>query len=385
MTSANKNNNLPDLTPEAAVCLLSCHLQGKWLSCKVSDVCIKLLQGGFINRVYLVTNKSTQEFVIIRLYGGKQLQSGFSQDPSVLRCIGLEGEVLLCHFMDVNAIGPKILGVFDGGRIEKYVEGNEQTFGSLDDEVTNSIFARKLARMHSLQLPLNKRAKDVLGFIKTSFRDNWDNCFQVIQGIKPATVLFPEQEQLIDMTLKYDFQSLIKYFEQLLPTVGTRVVFCHGDMSRSNFIINENRMDDERVTFLDFEMAGYNLRGSDIGNHFKHRTRDLRKFTRQSATPITMEVEYPDEDERRKFVREYLKEWKRLRGDLFDEKLDNEDNLLLEAEVHDGLHQLFFIAYMIVNPETFSGLGYHPGIYLGVLLLDFEARKTRIQDLQISK
>lgn len=61
--------------------------------------------------------------------------------------------------------------------------------------------------------------------------------------------------------LRDEFNSL---HEKLL-TLNSPVVFAHNDLLLGNVIYTETL---NRVTFIDYEYAGYNYQGFDIGNHF---------------------------------------------------------------------------------------------------------------------
>jgi len=46
-------------------------------------------------------------------------------DKHLLKNNGIPGEVLMYHLISDINVGPKILGVFSGGRIEEYQEDQE--------------------------------------------------------------------------------------------------------------------------------------------------------------------------------------------------------------------------------------------------------------------
>ena len=242
MTSSNLfsklYDHLDDLPKKRALELCSGHLKGSWSSLTEDDIEVTVHEGGLLNRIFLCSNNKSKETVIIRLYGGKMPNS------HMLKSIGIEGEVLIFHLMSVNRIGPKLLGVFDGGRIEEYMKGSHTL--DEDDLMNNEVIAciaKKLARVHAMEVPIDKRPRD---FIKCYLHE------------------------------------------------GNRC-------------------------------------------------------------------------------------WKK-----FDESLDNENNLLLEAEVYDGLYDLFYRGFLTTHQKRLRKK--HPGIRFGRFIVEFQERKQRIyQLLKINK
>ena len=360
-----------------ALSLCSSHLKGSWTNIKEDDIDIHGIEGGFISRLYLLRNKcSPSESVCLRLYGGKIVDN-----TDFLKSIGPEGELLVVHHMDINGIGPKLLGVFDGGRLEEYVDGRHLSFDDMKNEAITGCLARKLARLHSLSLPFNRKPKDFIGIIREAFDSHWKQYHQDMKQEPLPLGGHEDQLSLVQSTLEYDFYSLLSWFQETMSAIKTRVVLCHEDVNRSNILVKDSATsDDDRVTLLDFEFAGYSYRGTDVGNHFKHRYRQVGKF-KERRDGKKLVIPYPDEDERRIFVRHYLEEAKKVYPS-FNPSIDNEENLLIEADLHDGLHQLFFVAYMISFPGMFQKLGFNPGVFLGGLITDFEARKQRVEDMR---
>jgi choline/ethanolamine kinase len=300
----------------------------------------------------------------------------------MLRNIGIEGEVLIFHLMDINGIGPKLLGVFDGGRIEQFLEGYDQL--SNEDCANPDVmarFARKLAKLHSLKVPVKKTPKNLVRIIRDNFEKHWPNYrdFMIEREYPPGTT--EEMKKAVQFSIDYDWFKLIDWFEQTLSTVRTRVVFTHNDMNRANCMVHPTRTDEDKLVLLDFEFCGYNHRGCDIGHHFKNRSIDVKKFT-EGENAFDSTIPYPSEEERRHFVKAYLEIAKESYDDP-DESLDNEDQLLLEAEFYGGLYALFFTSFMLCSIEQFRHVAFpiHPGVLMASFIQDYEARQKNTMDL----
>lgn len=368
-----------DLSKTDALKLCSGHLQGLWTTSTEEDIDLTVFQGGFVNRMFLCHNKKADEKVLIRLYGGKIL----NHKGSLLRHVGLEGEVLLYHLMDINRLGPKLLGVFDGGRIEKYIEGsNILQNEDIENDETMSCLARQLARMHSMTVPLDKNPKPMTKIIREQFDKHWKNYHELVLKAVPVAEDTPDTfKELIKTAVEYDWWSMISFFEDNIDRIKTRVVFSHNDMNRGNCIVVPSREGDDKIVLCDFEFSGYSHRGCDIGHHFKHRTVDFKKgFKNMMDQPIP----YPKEEERRKFVKDYLEERKQHSKET-DESLDNENQLLLECEFYGTLYQLFFLACLVIGDQgilTKLDLPIHPGVMMGGFVKDFLERKESIDEMR---
>ena len=375
------NSIADDLTKQKAIDLCSSHLQGNWTSLTENDIDLKAIESGFINRLFLCHNKKSNETVIIRLYGGKLFAE--ASDFNILKNVGLEGEVLIFHSMDVNGIGPGLLGVFDGGRIEQYLEGGHTLSNDefKNNEVT-TVMAQKLAKMHSLKMPLNKNPKDFISLTRATIKKHLEHFNEVVKKKKLPEESPKEFHELVELCYTFDWMKLIDWFEKTLPSIRSRSVFSHNDMNLGNFLVFPNKSGDDKITFLDFECAGYNYRGADIGFHFMNRQIDVKKFYEEGGNTLDTNIAYPSEDERRFFIREYLKVAMKSYSPV-DEDVDNEDHLLLEAEFYGGLYQLFIASFIMSSVDKFEDINFpvHPGVMLGGDIKDLGERKRNVIEL----
>ena len=357
-------NFAADLPKERALQLCSGHLQGSWLSLTEDDIDLSVVPAGVLNRIFLCQNKKSGEKVIIRLYG---------KTSGSVRSHPIETEVLAFHLLDVNKVGPRLLGVFDGGRIEEYLEGHTVNNEDCKNDELMGIFARKLAKMHSLEVPFDKNPNDFLGITKANLEKNLESFIQLMKQEEVP----PESKEKVEMSYNYDWMGLFGWFEKTLPKIKTRSVFSHCDMNRANFMVVPDSP--EKIIFLDFEFSGYSHRGCDIGGHFMCRTIDVSKYCEEGKNPFDIGVEYPKEEERRFFIREYLKVATNLYKDV-DESIDNENHLLMEAEFFNGLVLLFLTSRMIGDVKQILSPD-HPGVMIAGFIKDIEERRKNVIDL----
>lgn len=144
-----------DTTPEdyeTAKKLCSEHLAGNWAD--TTTISAKLLTGGYRSRLFLCAidaplkaeDGDEPRQVLVRL-NGKEMP---------MKSCGEAAEAMAMDALWRADIGPKLIGVFPGGRLEQFVPSK-----ALPCEVARSkpglqAVAQLTARMHSLDVPLKK-------------------------------------------------------------------------------------------------------------------------------------------------------------------------------------------------------------------------------------
>lgn len=122
--------------------------------------------------MYCVTNLVTNESVLIRLFGGKLSQTSY--EFKVLNNIT---ESLLYFELGRRNLGPKLLAVFDGGRVEEFIKSRTLTNRDLRDKKIRADIARKLARVHAIKsFPIDKKPINVINEIKKLIDNYHANC-----------------------------------------------------------------------------------------------------------------------------------------------------------------------------------------------------------------
>lgn len=83
----------------------------------------------------------------------------------------------------------------------------------------------------------------------------------------------------------------------------------------------------EKIMIIDYELSSYNPRGLDIGHHMIMwlLTPDLKTFD------FLGKLDYPDEDIRREFVEEYMRETRKLVEYEFEE-FDSVEHVMMETD-----------------------------------------------------
>ncbi|KAF9812512.1 hypothetical protein SFRURICE_019000 [Spodoptera frugiperda] len=320
--------------------------------------------------------------VLLRIYG--QVHGERAMDAIVT-------ESVIFTLLSERRLGPKLHGVFSGGRIEQYIPARSLLTKELADPALSMKIAEKMAAIHSMEVPLNKEPnwiwKTMYKWLKTVKEERLNN---TAQGKN-------EQEQRIIQQLKNtDLEKEIEWLKKFLATVDSPVVFCHNDMQEGNILLVEDAQaaaDDDvspiyvqtfdsdearsakngldkdnffedantsdtvishmsdlgepKLVLIDFEYCAYNHRGFDIANHFQEWAFDYTNpehpfyYEHQDSTPSLEQKEI--------FIREYLKHYQANVSDRTEVSLDDVNKLLDEVEAFALASHLFWALWSIVN------------------------------------
>ncbi|KAI1285656.1 Choline kinase alpha [Halotydeus destructor] len=340
------DDHASDMTKEDALKLCSSFIGGSWAKLCQEDFNMQVLKGGFVNRIFVCENKGGDnripdepKKVILRLYGGK-----ICKVDHVWRNGGVIEEVLVFYTASNLGLGPKLLGVFPGGRLEQYVES--RTFSDEDflSPEMETLFARKLARMHVIKMPFPRQQNSILDRAELMLPD-W------LEWGKPGLEALDagSEHDLKQLFLDWNLSDEFDWLKSLRPRIKGRQVLAHGDMNRLNCLVVDNAESElDKLLLIDYEYANYGPRGLDIGSHFYNRLLDVSNF----RTGCRSSIEYPSKEEMKHFIRAYNDEIKTMGAYDVDESengLDNEDVMLIEAEFWALCYLIFFHMALVTN------------------------------------
>jgi choline/ethanolamine kinase len=232
--------------------------------------------------------------------------------------------------------GPKLYGVFEGGRLEEYIPSSTLNDDHLQDPTIRKEVAQRIARYHALDLPFTRENKSGLDIVLASYRKKFvKEDFLTNETVK-------ESGADLDFLTSLDVEAEAKWLYEMQEKVGGRIAFCLRDLNRLNCLVrDEPDKHNERVTMIDYEASVYTWRGYDIGCHFSMWTFDLHQ------PEFKAKLDFPSEEIQREYIRNYLEETKKLAYFEFDEKIDSEDHLLMEAHLHGMLGMFFFAIFTL--------------------------------------
>lgn len=136
-----------------------CHeyLRGAWKRISAQELVIKKVSGGLSNLLYYCalpacrpTIHGEPSRVLLRLYG--QLHGERALE-------GLVTEAVIFTMLSESQRGPRLLGVFPGGRLEEYIPARPLLTRELSDPVLSQLVAQKLAQIHMMDVPINKEPR----------------------------------------------------------------------------------------------------------------------------------------------------------------------------------------------------------------------------------
>ncbi|XP_030759677.1 choline/ethanolamine kinase [Sitophilus oryzae] len=317
------------------------YLHGAWKNVTAHDIGFKHISGGLSNLLYHVSLPSDlyntydekkkhhieePKEVLIRIYGQTHGEGALE---------ALITESVIFTLLSERGLGPKLHGIFPGGRIEQYINARPLLNKELADERLSTMIAQKMASLHSMEVPLHKEPDWLWNTI-----DRWlRTCDKKLQGDEVPVFI---KDLLNDVNLKEE----AKWLKMRLEQENSPVVFCHNDMQEGNILMcmdqdKENNPLDKQIVIIDFEYCSYNYRGFDIANHFIEWVYDYKEENHPFFTEDRKN--YPTEKQRLTFIKAYLEERK---------SRENPRKVLKEVEVFTLATNFFWSLWAFINADT---------------------------------
>lgn len=314
--------------------LVSSFFPTEWASTDVDAVHTKEITGGFMNSLQLIWRDTKADSepgaVLIRHFG----KSGSVEEPpSTNMTLSAAQQAVVYWEMSRRGWGPKIYGLFPGGRLEEYfVDSHTLTAAECLQPDTRRGVARSYARLHSLQLPLRRDSGTLIvqEFIE-SMQKKRESVLPKVQAVDdPRAVSYAE---IFERT---DWVGELKWVRDLFEKHSCKTTIIHGDTNHLNVLVKDNSTSNttDRVVLIDYETVSYNYRGFDLGGHFAERMYCYNQINTQLSGSAL-----PNEEEMEAFCEAYLDELRAL-GQGLDEN-DTIEHLMLEARIGRMYHYLF--------------------------------------------
>uniref|UniRef100_A0A1I7YLN0 Choline/ethanolamine kinase n=1 Tax=Steinernema glaseri TaxID=37863 RepID=A0A1I7YLN0_9BILA len=261
---------------------------------------------------------------------------GSEPDSALLRIHGqsdveqLLSESVIFTMLSERRLGPKLLGVFPGGRFEQFIPSRCLQCEEIAYPTMSSVIGSLLARVHTLDVPITKEPNMI------ALAESWLAKLRLTESANREWELKPVNAKVNMETLPATFscESLAKEMllvKRCMFASGSPIVFCHNDLQEGNVLLynkfeyttdgglrntTPSEADEEPLVLIDFEYASYNYRGFDLANHFCEYGIDY-----DCKEPPCYKVhneKFPNAEERRRFLSAYIDEVYKLR--------DSEDN-----------------------------------------------------------
>ena len=207
------------LSPEKALQLVAQFFDEEWpLLTKSQDVQVSRLTGGYSSDVYVVRRCTPSvrepDCIVLRFYNKK-----FKNLP--LRRMDAE-EVLFFAEMARRGWGPKLYGVFDGGRVEEFVVSHTLTPEESKHPAVMKDLAQGFARVHSLTpgIPFCKNKldlvlQDMIDYARSRTQEQKDELRNSILSLD-----HPQSEVVAQLTDPSKWEQEMMWVQQLLPKLS---------------------------------------------------------------------------------------------------------------------------------------------------------------------
>nr|XP_022911009.1 choline/ethanolamine kinase isoform X2 [Onthophagus taurus] len=311
------------------------YLNGPWKQVSAQNIGFNHISGGLSNLLYHISlpetpqqrqhpKKKSQDptSVLIRVYGPTHGDRGIEH---------MITESVIFTLLSERGLGPKLYGLFPGGRIEQYINARPLQTRELSDPKLTHLIAKKMASIHSMEVPLQKEP----GWLWETI-DKWLKRTELILSSDKVP-------DLAKILTQIDYKEEVGWLKKRIDMENCPVVFCHNDMQEGNILIKQDVNDNEgdvKLVLIDFEYCSYNYRSYDLANHFIEYTYD---YTEESPPLYKENFEnYPSVQQRLAFINSYLEETRK-----------NEDPQKILKEVHTftmATH-FFWCLWSIVNTE----------------------------------
>uniref|UniRef100_A0A1A9VZX3 Choline kinase N-terminal domain-containing protein n=1 Tax=Glossina brevipalpis TaxID=37001 RepID=A0A1A9VZX3_9MUSC len=372
--------------------------------------------------ISLPQRQSEPQEVLLRIYGQ-------SHGEDALEAMITESVVFA--LLSERNFGPKLHGIFPGGRIEQYIPARALSTLELADPRISCKIAEKMGEIHSLNIPMSKEP-DWL----------W-NCIQRWQSQLPSILNRKDwygNQCHAEFVGEFNFIEEALWVKSIINRTNYPVMFCHNDFQEGNILMRRDKASNENdslrdslsslrshledsvlenasdlmitnnpnslktkrskitdnndknssanlncsmdsppfnlqatdpdLIIIDFEYCAYNYRGFDLANHFLEWTFDYSS----SEFPFFHhnKDQYPRKEQRDQFIRVYLKKL----NDFDDEwaaAQEDVESVEKEIELFSMLSHLFWGLWSVVNTTSNIEFGY------------WDYAVTRIKEYQLLK
>lgn len=159
--------------------------------------------------------------VLLRIYGQ-------SHGEDALEAMITESVVFA--LLSERNFGPKLHGIFPGGRIEQYVPARALTTHELSDEKISMKIAEKMGEIHSLNIPMSKEPDWIWNCM-----DRW---LVSVDNILKSESLRKKYENS-EIVFSFDFADEAIWLKSVIDENNFLVAFCHNDLQEGNILYME--------------------------------------------------------------------------------------------------------------------------------------------------
>ncbi|VDN18106.1 unnamed protein product [Gongylonema pulchrum] len=254
-------------------------LGGAWKAVSIKELHLQRLRGGMSNMLFLCRLpeacpplSSEPDKVLLRVYFNPETESH------------LVAESVIFTLLSERHLGPKLYGVFSGGRLEEYIPSRPLSWKELALPEMSSKIAQRLVQIHQLEVPIWKEPDYICDALSRWLKQLIQTPSGSQEFIIPScySEFAPRRITCEDIAIEFE------HLKRCISKSKSIVTFCHNDLQEGNILLprassGNIRMPPEselphhntlcttnvpRLVVIDFEYASYNYRGFDFANHF---------------------------------------------------------------------------------------------------------------------
>lgn len=385
INNTSRNSRNEDIRSKAhSIC--KDYLHGAWTLIGQEDMIIHRISGGLSNLLYCCELPSFQpplgeepNKVLLRMYG--QVRDG-AHEATIT-------DSVIFTLLAERKLGPKLYGIFPGGRLEEYMQATPLSSHELANPAISQTIANRMAQVHNLKVPISKEPVFLWQTMKT-----WVQLWK--KWLKDSKVADNSPKSHIAKRLaSFDFEQEVEWLRQYIGQNPSPVIFCHNDCQEGNILKHNVSPSSTRpaphnlnLTLIDFEYCSYNYRSFDIANHFCEWMYD---YTLEEYPHFASDLSlWPTEQQQLYFIRAYLRARDSDGGDTSttsttkysaesDGRLtEEEQEILSEIRIHELSSHLFWSLWSAANaPVSAIAFGYWE--YALCRLEAYQIRKEKLQ------
>ncbi|CAG2102431.1 unnamed protein product [Medioppia subpectinata] len=230
-----------------------------------------------------------------------------------------------------NQLGPKVLGLFENGQIQQFIENRHFKVPEQKDPQLSAELFKKMAGFHAMDVPI----KRTNGWLYENFFDNFydrafkDGSFDLCDELKCETLN------------ARDLQTEIQWLKAAIDAIGSPIVFSHNDLKGYNIMVTKVN-NKEGVMLCDFEYSCYSYRGYDFGTVFAEW--DHGDYTKLQH--------FPDDSVIETLVGHYINESVSIFGSKYaDNKINSVQQLMKEVKLFTLVSNMVSVMFGIQNHQ----------------------------------
>lgn len=262
----------------------------RWPTAEDRDLEVHVISGGITNSLCKVTNTTTHESCLVRLFGaGSDILIDRARDG-----------VIFERMSDLG-YGPKLFGCFEGGRVEEYFEHSRALEPKEMSQQSPLDLAAMLARATAIHHGITDVEPSPLPWtpVLWSTLRRWAG----LAGVGEEDVgwlehLLPSPANAHGAQLSFGAPGSVT---QRAASLCYRVVYCHNDLLSGNILLisggGDTPSSSSSVRLIDYEYAAPNYLGYDLANCFCEHCGFL---------PFNIDVDFPTVEAQTHFFSAYL-------------------------------------------------------------------------------